>query len=508
MDFNVEKQQLCSCRIVREAKAEQGVDCDMTLPDYCPDIKSILRCSVEPGINSVSVTGNRITAEGNAVIRLVYVSTADKISCFEQNYPLSKYVEMNSLSPESQVVATAKTSYVNCRAVSPRRVDVHGCISVLFSLLSCEKADYVSGILGEGMQLKLQPLNCCSCVGCTSKLFEMSEVIPIKAGTSSVKSVMHAEGYPMISELKAVNNKILLKGELVLNIELCCEDGSAERVEHSMPISRIIELDGVDEACICDVKTDVSSVDIRLKPDENGEMKDMDAAVCVKIVACGYKKMNDAYVQDAYSLKNELDISSVPINAQRFTDMLDEKFLVTFQADLSGAEAGEIVDSWCDNVTCVSSECDDGIELSGTITLSILYLDTDDKPMLAQRQNDYHFVKPYTVSNGKLMCDAVVSACGVSVSGKGASVGARVQLQAKGCVFESCQAMLIADVRLNENSEKSGCASSVTVYFSDVGEKIWDIAKKYNTSEEAIRRQNSIKGDTLEKETMLIIPQI
>ena len=42
MDFNVEKQNLSSCRVIREAKAEQSVDCDITLPDYCRDIKSVL----------------------------------------------------------------------------------------------------------------------------------------------------------------------------------------------------------------------------------------------------------------------------------------------------------------------------------------------------------------------------------------------------------------------------------------------------------------------------------
>ena len=48
----------------------------------------------------------------------------------------------------------------------------------------------------------------------------------------------------------------------------------------------------------------------------------------------------------------------------------------------------------------------------------------------------------------------------------------------------------------------------IVIYFADKGEELWDIAKRYNTSEDAIRRRNSIKGDVIEKETMLIIPRI
>ena len=59
--------------------------------------------------------------------------------------------------------------------------------------------------------------------------------------------------------------------------------------------------------------------------------------------------------------------------------------------------------------------------------------------------------------------------------------------------------------KMIENTEKSGSDFAVTVYFGDKGEKLWDIAKKYNTSEESIRRRNSVKGDVLDQETMLII---
>lgn len=508
MDFNVDKQQLCTCKIIREAKAEQGIDSDITLPDYCPDIKSILRCSIDAGVNSVNVTGNRITAEGNALIRLVYVSTEDKLACFEQNYPLSKYVEMSPITPDCEAIANAKVSYVNCRAVSPRRVDVHGCVAVIFSLLCCESTDFLCSASGAGAQLKLEPMNTCSAVGCVSKLFQMSEVVPVNSSGSNIKSIIHSHALPVITETKAVSNKLLLKGELQLNVSMCCEDGSVVHTDHSMPISQIVELSGINDSCICEVKCCTSSLDVQLRPDENGNMCSVDAAVCVRADICGYKQLSCAYVEDMYCLKSGVELKTSAVETKSFIGNLDENFLVTFQPDFSGAEVGEIIDSWCDNVTCVGATSPDGVELGGTVTLCVLYLDKEGKPALAQRQNDYRFNKDYNSSGGRFVSECSVDACGVSVSGKGNSVNARIQLRAHGSVFEACGVTAVSSAELTDENTSAKPSCAITVYFGDSGERLWDIAKKYNTSQEAVSRRNSIKGDVLENETMLIIPQV
>ncbi len=507
MDLNFDNEQICSCRIVREAKAEQNVDCDMTLPDYCPDIKSILRCSVDAGINSVSVAGNRVTAQGNAVIRLVYVSNDDKMSCFEQNYPLSKFVEMNSLRPDSQAVATAKTAYVNCRAVSPRRVDIHGCIAVLFSVWQCEKTDFLSGINGEGVQLKLSPLSLCNAVGCAAKLFDMSEVVPLTDSELKVVGIADSYAYAVLDSVKAVSNKMLVKGELMLNVTLCREDGSIKKIEHSMPISRIIELDGIDDSCICDVRAEVSAPDLHLRTDETTDTQSIDAAVCIRLLVCGYRKQSCACVEDAYLLNGDIEIDKVSLVSNNFVQPVDESCLVSFSAELDGCDVQEVIDCRCDSVTCVSTPGAQGAELNGTVTVSVIYREKDGKLASLQRQGDYHFVKSCDGTRGKIFCDADVCAVAVSASGKGNDVSVKVQLNVRGSIFESVPVTVVTDVRQLESEPKDD-AAAITVYFSDSGEKLWDIAKKYNTSEDAIRRRNSIKGDVLEKETMLIIPRI
>ena len=58
---------------------------------------------------------------------------------------------------------------------------------------------------------------------------------------------------------------------------------------------------------------------------------------------------------------------------------------------------------------------------------------------------------------------------------------------------------------MNENSKKdSACA--LTVYFCDKNESVWNIAKKYNTTVEAIINENDLKTDCIENGGMILIP--
>ena len=51
---------------------EQSVDCDITLPDYCPDIMRILKCTLYNSVVNSKIIGDRATADGNVKIRIVF----------------------------------------------------------------------------------------------------------------------------------------------------------------------------------------------------------------------------------------------------------------------------------------------------------------------------------------------------------------------------------------------------------------------------------------------------
>lgn len=76
---------------------EQPIECDITLPEYLPDIQRVLKCSLTAHISSVQKTGDRVTADGTGRLSVLYMSDTGKLQCLEQGVPFSRFLKTERL---------------------------------------------------------------------------------------------------------------------------------------------------------------------------------------------------------------------------------------------------------------------------------------------------------------------------------------------------------------------------------------------------------------------------
>ena len=57
--------------------AEQPIDLDFSLPDYCPDIQKILKCQIYPTITEQTIS-DRLDVEGEVLVKLLYLDSGKK----------------------------------------------------------------------------------------------------------------------------------------------------------------------------------------------------------------------------------------------------------------------------------------------------------------------------------------------------------------------------------------------------------------------------------------------
>ena len=120
---------------VYDGQAEQGVELDYVLPDYYPDIFKILSCTLTPKIASYNVSGSgdcKLNLDGIVYIKVLYLAeNSSGVYCIDQRYTYTKTVDMSRGSQFSEplVSMSMKSDYCNCRATSPRRIDVRGAVS-------------------------------------------------------------------------------------------------------------------------------------------------------------------------------------------------------------------------------------------------------------------------------------------------------------------------------------------------------------------------------------------
>lgn len=510
MKFNCETQNVGFCDSVFETTSEQSLEADIILPDYCPEIQKILRCSVQPDIKSVQNSSGRITAEGNAVIRLFYLGDNGKPAAFEQSCPIRKFVESNKITNESAATVSVNVDYVNCRAVSPRRADVRGMLTFIFSANCKREENILSSADGCGIMVMTEDCTAASVRGVCEKSFYMSEVIELSEKNGTVSQIINVSPFVCASEIKCINNKALIKGDCSVKIYYLCEEsGAVESVEHSMPVSQIIELDGLNENCISSISLKTMACEAAVKSDSSGDMRLIDLNVRISAFALALEENPLSLITDAYSTDYELKTTTKNIEIAEYNDKTDFSFTNKVVLESIGVSVDCILAAWCSDIKYSFGVKDGKCALSGTYQSTVVYRDADNQLGIIQKPVDFDYTTGVAVNGDRISCygSATVSGCSCALTGD-SRIELKTEIYVSAVVLSSVMKKYIGAIEISDNEKQKEKPCALTVYYCEKGEKLWDIAKKYGTTVEAVMLENEMSGSVAESRRMLLIPGV
>lgn len=274
MDIQVTNKVIGTTESLFDDFDERPVDCDFVLPDYLPDIAAVLKCTMKPVVQSKQLSGDRLIADGVANLRVLYLDEARKCvrSC-EFTQPFTSTFNVKNAGVGACIRLDAKPNYVNCRATSPRRLDIHGAFSVKLKVTAEGGQEVVSSARGEGVYTRTKPLYYTVPASSAEKPFTISEVLELGSGKLPAETLIRSEAVANVQDCKMMPGKVILKGEVLL-CTLYANDtvaGTMDRVEHEIPFSQIVDVDGLDEEWFCDCRADVTVCDVHITQNPNGE---------------------------------------------------------------------------------------------------------------------------------------------------------------------------------------------------------------------------------------------
>ncbi len=510
MEYNLTKDSVNFCETLYDSGSEQSIEAQINLPEYCRDVERILKCLVIPNIFACRITGDRVTADGEALIRVIYVSDQGTTECCEQAVPFSKYIEVRDLNNECCASASATSEYVNCRAVSPRRLSVDGNVNVRFVISSMSGIGIAVSAEGCGVQTKNESVKADIPVASCRKMFEMGETAAIEQNKPSISSIIRSDAFVETESVKCIANKMLIKGEIAVDFLYKADDGSDSLIclRHTMPISQIVEVVGVTEDSICDCVVTVSSINTEAKTDSNGENRLIDISIKALISVDAYENKDITIITDGYSTEYEIKCESKSIELLKHLHTYSETKTVRETVDASSLNIAEIADISCRKSEGTAMNDGDIIKGKASAVLGILYKDNSGAYSYAERTVDFSFECQGKQGENRIIATPSLSVreiSGTTVGGDKIEIklGMNIYMPILECVpLRAC-----TDIEPDESKPKSQNTSTLTVYFASPGESLWNIARSYNTTVGAIKEENELTQDTVGEKMMLMIPK-
>ncbi len=507
MDMKIINDTLDIRETIFEGSPEQGFECDILLPDYCPDVRRILKCHVTPKVSQCYQNGDRVNVDGFILVKVYYLCDENKIHAYDSKMPFSKTMEIKESADGISVSVGAATNYVNCRAINQRRLDVRGAITLKTRITGKTSQTVVSDAAGDGIQLRKKTVTGSRLCSEASAQFSVQEEESI-SGTH-VNSVLRCEGVAMFGDVQIIPNKAIMKGELKLTTVYTDAEGMTPvTVVHTLPISRIMDIERLTTDCKLEIKTDVVLAEAFPKQDENGEFTKLGFDVKVNIFAKCYESKAITLATDAYSTQYNCNYTSKNVPLECVNSVIDKTFTYKTVTELSKTSIERVVDLWASAKSPVSTLENSKLTVQIPIDVFAFYLSEDGNADFSENTVDVTFDMAIDDDCQEVKFEPEIKILSSDYSFVAPNkVELCVELNVLGTLSQNQTDRCITELNVDYSSaKKAENAPALTIYYCDCGENVWDIAKRYNTCPECIIAENSLECETINEKKVILIP--
>ena len=490
---------------------EQGIELDYVLPDYYPDVCKLIKCFVTPSVTSESVSENRLSYELAAEIRILYCSeNSHVLQCVTQTLHFSRTAEL----PAGETVMTEiqpVMDYVNCRAVSRRRLDVRGAMTIKMKTYQTRQQEALSDLSGRNIQLQKKPFQYQAKHLHTVNHIILSEELELGSQKPPLLQVIRCEAVPVDQNHKFVSGKLIAQGNLQIQILYACEkenDGSLEPMSFRIPYSQVIELDGVEEQDECEILCSVASCDLKPVTDENGDIRLLRCEAELKLSCTAVRMASESLVSDAFSTEHPCHVQKMKLLTSSAPIHFSEMQLCNTKLTCADCELDCVYDAWCEVRNMTSAIENAEICISGMLNSYILVRESSGMPRLLEKEEpfEHRFTMQNLSPTDKIRTRAFTENCSYTLSGS-SEVSLKAELRMDGTLTHCTETEVLSDMEVQEE-ENFQEHYALKLYFGKAQENVWEIAKRCHTSVEAILEENDLTQEQLTENAMLLIPII
>ena len=493
---------------------EQTVEKDFVLPDYCPDIFRIVKCRCSPRILSYSLSGRRLTFELAVSLKLIYESEgSSRLGFTEQKMQYSKSVELPKEADRAYVKLTPVCDYADPRVVNKRRIDVRGAVTTRVCVMANEQKSIISECTGAGVELKKRTVSFPAKRICLDKRVTIVEEFELGETKPRPAAVIRCDCAVIKGEHKTVSGKIVLKGDAevsVLYSTLEAEKESFDTMRFTVPFSKIIDADGVDESF--DVCAQISCACCEIMPKGEGAST-LECEIVLLCEICAVCMMTAEAAGDAYSTVYETACTFDDVRIEGKPSAVDMSISKTVTVGSPDEQISRVYDC-CGELNGLSTRYDcekNAFLLLGNIRMCMLGLAESGRPVYLEREEPFEAVidgGSCVTAQSRVDINAFVRSTSFRLTEPG-SAELTAQICVTGHITECSEYKLLTavDVLRDKPLQRAqGCA--VKLCRVDKETDIWDIAKKYSTKAELIEQENDLADMTAAKGSMLLIPLI
>lgn len=463
---------------------------DSIVPDSYPDIGRIVCAYGTAAIKDQTPQSGRLLVSG--IVQTIVLYEPESGGALRRlTVPVSfaHIEECDGLDAEAICIVSCQAASIEATPVNSRKVNVS--VQLCFEAegycqTTCQVTEQVDLPQVELLRTSRSVTLIEEVQRCPITVLE-DAALPDAAGLY----LLHSFCTLKISECRAMNGKVALKGEAVIQCLGLQEDDAVRALSSSTPFTQILEMAGLNEGDMISARLAVNELDCRLE---------LDGLLSYTVSATALVTMRRTRVLQ------QIDDLYLP---GRTLELEEERVTLHSMPPLTpfGAEVSETLQTVqhvshivAASAACCGAKCSAEGELQMNAAVQVLYLNDEQQLSALQR------VLPLTAP-----CASLGELSQLELAARATSAGERgilltIAVSGMAAAEErSVFRQIISAEAGEEKKQKDGV--TLVLRYIDEAQSLWEIAKVCGTTMDAIRQANELAADTVSvMDTMLLIP--
>lgn len=501
------KNTVTQYTLLSDCTYSQEETLETIVPDVNPDVLRIICASSELCIKEQSVQTGKVRISGEVHSRIFYTAEGDPcIWQVEGSTPFSCTADIPQALPDDTLIVSGNAVGAQAVMLNPRKLSVKTQYCIRIQLYRCETLSFVSGAECDGdedIHTQVSTITPLFLVGIPQRRLVINEEIRLSGGASAADRLYRSEISWVTEDLKVLTNKIMIRGSVCVKATtLAGKDTGLSQHSYNLPFAQIIKSDNTDVGDLVDISYQLLCADVRLAAGADG----------APVLQCSITACAQAFVRRPIPMQVLSDLYSTAFESEMETETLcvctgmqsrntAASFSETVQTDYPAVRVHDVAVCCECRTPCAGDE-----SLSGWICFQILYETTTGGLCCMNRKISLEAQADFCLAAGasaQLECTDLQTACteegSLCLSGKGVF---RCSLpEADSC----CQ---VKSFQLNrQNVKQRPRRGTLILRAYGSGDTVWQLAKKYGASPEAILSANKVSSENeLAPGKLIIIP--
>ncbi len=499
-----------------KAVTQITLDDDFNVPDTKPDLIRIILDKGEISLDETTITQDHVWLKGVLRFFLLYRSDQEdgKISSMSGEIPFQESLAIDGANEYDTAKMKWEMEDLSVGIINSRKLSVKALVSLKAVIDEVYDEEVITGAGQEGgVQILEHSLPAMQLFQAKKDTFRFKEEILLPSNKPNIRQVLWKSVQLRGVEMRLGEGQVNIKGEALVFVlyEGEEEEEHIQWMESALPFSGVIDCSGCSSDMASDISYDIAGIELEAKPDYDGEERMIHLELVLDLDIQIFVEEEEQLVADLYAVNQKLTPSYEEAVFEKLLLRNNSKCKIVEKMSLDKNQ--EPILQICASEGAVMIEraeiVDGGLQVEGTLQMSILYVTSDDRMPVASMKDIlpfHHLVEvPGIHSSCRYHMQAGIDQL-TTVMADSSQVEVKAALNLDCIVFEQQKVKKMTDVAsepldLEELQESPG----IIGYIAKDGDRLWDIAKENYTTIPEIIKTNQLSSDQIKGGDKILI---